>query len=167
MTVRAAALAVLVGLLLVALCLFAQDAQKTTQLIPAAQGGKVKSPSGKAVLTIPPGALAADTEMTMAEMPKGEGPTIGPVYDLQPDGLKLQQPATLTISYSREDVPEGFEPEDVAITQVLPPQQPAQAQGQPGQTLVPPTGYDYLETAVDAAAGTASAQLEHLSRYSA
>ncbi|HEX9901233.1 MAG TPA: hypothetical protein VGB72_00065, partial [Acidobacteriota bacterium] len=77
-------LAVMGGLLLWAF-LTAQDKTKTGQLVKAAQGGQVRSPSGQAVLSIPAGALAADTKITVAERPAMEGSGLGPVYDLQPD----------------------------------------------------------------------------------
>ena len=154
--------------LLLGLCAAAQAQPTVTQMVLAATGGEVTSPSGQATLAIPPGALAADTEVTITELPPEDGPAVGPVYDLQPDGLQLAQPATLTIRYAPTDVPEGYRPEDVAIMQVLPRPEP-DAQAGLGAVMrgmaTPP--YQNLETTVDAAAGTVTAQLAHLSRYAA
>lgn len=136
--------------------------------MPAGKGGELTAPSGRAILTIPPGALTADTEVSIAELQPGKGPAVGPVYDLQPDGLRLAQSATFTVRYKPSDVPKGYKPEDVAIMQVLPGPEP---EGQSGLGAAaaaaarPP--YQNLQTKVDLAAGTATAQLAHLSRYAA
>jgi hypothetical protein len=141
---------------------------RTTRLMPAGKGGELTAPSGRAILTIPPGALAADTEVSITQLPPEAGPAVGPVYDLQPDGLRLAQSATFTVRYKPLDVPKGYRPEDVTIMQVLPGPEP---QGQSGLGAAaaaaarPP--YQNLQTNVDLAAGTATAQLAHLSRYSA
>ena len=157
-------LPLLAGLLLWAL-LSGQDEGKASQLIKASQGGQVRSPSGRAVLAIPAGALAADTKITVAELPAMEGPGLGPVYDLQPDGLKLLKPATFTVKYSPQELAGEFEPDDVVLVAVTDTAktQPAVQQGQAAQPLL---GWDYLETGVDVSAGAASVQLMHLSKYS-
>ena len=138
---------------------------KTTRMISARQGGELTAPSGRATLTIPPGALAADTEVSIAELPPAMGPAVGPVFELQPDGLRFTQSATFTIRYKPSDVPKGYRPEDVAIMQVLPGSK-LQGQGGLGAAAARPP-YQNLQTKVDLATGTAAAQLAHLSRYAA
>ena len=137
-------------------------------MMPARQGGELTAPSGQATLIIPPGAFAADTEVSITELPPEAGPAVGPIYELEPDGLRFAQPATFIIRYKPSDVPKGYKPEDVTIMQLLPGPEP---QGQAGLGAAaaaaarPP--YQNLQTKVDLAAGTATAQLAHLSRYSA
>lgn len=145
----------------------AQDPPAVTQVIAAATGGGITAPSGRMVLTIPAGALQADTEVTVTELPPEEGPAIGFTYDLQPDGLEFQQPATITVSYSPDEVPEGFEPEDVAIVR-LGPVKDGDMQEVPATdptAIDLDAGWGYLETSVDPEVGTASAEIEHFSRY--
>jgi len=145
-----------------------QSSPKTTRMISARQGGELTAPSGRATLTISAGALAADTEVSLTELPPEPGPAVGQVYELQPDGLRFAQPATFIIRYKPSDVPKGYKAKDVAIMQVLPRSEP-QGQGGLGAAAAaaarPP--YQNLETRVDLAAGTATAQLAHLSRYAA
>ena len=65
--------------------------------IAAATGGVVRDPQGRAELAIPPGALAADTEITLAITGKANG-SAASVYDFGPDGLTFATPAVLTIA---------------------------------------------------------------------
>jgi hypothetical protein len=153
----------------------AQGAGMNVQTISAADGGQVTSPSGGATLEVPPGGLVADTQVSIAELPPEESPTVGPVYELKPDGLQFVQPATLTIRFAPGDVPEGYEAEDVMISQVMSAEPvpaevetPAAAPAAPaeaGAQMVPAIAPGILDTTVDLEAGTASAQLAHLSRY--
>jgi len=142
----------------------AQDPPAVTELIAAATGGDITAPSGQMVLSIPAGALQADTEVTVTEFPPQEGPTIGLTYDLQPDGLAFEQPATMRVSYSPDGVPEGFESEDVAIVRLEPARDndPQAAAADPAAIDM---GWEYLETGIDADVGTASAEIDHFSRY--
>jgi YVTN family beta-propeller protein len=81
------------------------------EVVSAADGGKVASPDGKITLEIPPGALPRDTRVTVRVVPPGEwtenvqalGPR-GPVYSVEPDGLKLNKPAKLTLRLDPEDL---------------------------------------------------------------
>lgn len=65
-----------------------------------AKGGEIKI--GDHVLTIPAGALAGDTDITMTQK-------AGPVVDLEfePHGLKFAAPVELSLSYKRCIVPTG------------------------------------------------------------
>lgn len=72
-----------------------------TQLVTAADGGTIET--ADASLSIPAGALAEDTEITISVFPRPTsgmpGPeALGPVYELSPDGLTFDEPAFLTLT---------------------------------------------------------------------
>lgn len=140
-----------------------------TQHVSAAQGGTVTSPSGGLTLSIPPGALAKDTDITIEEMAPAEGSVLGPTYQLGPAGLTFQKPATLTLRFKQADLPKGYEKEDVAITEVKPQGNSAapDADGSGQSDPIATAGLYFLESEVNVAAGTVSAPIEHFSRYSA
>ena len=164
-------LGVLVGLLCLHLSAVgvASSAKMITQQVSAAQGGVITSPSSGLTLAIPPGALAKDTDITIEELAPGEGPAIGPTYQLGPTSLKFQKPATLTFRFKPADIPEGYEKEDVAIIEVKPQGNSAapDAAGSAQSDLIAMAGLNFLESEVNIAAGTVSAPIEHFSRYSA
>lgn len=83
----------------------ADEGQTVTVPIAAAAGGEVSSPSGSGKLTIPPGALAADTEIVLNVGPAAGG-SAASVYDFGPDGTQFSVPATLTLKFDAA-VPEG------------------------------------------------------------
>ncbi len=64
--------------------------------VVAAQGGTVAAPGGGATLTIPAGALGADTDITLSVLPAANG-SLSPIYDFGPDGTTFATPATLVI----------------------------------------------------------------------
>jgi len=79
------------------------------KLIRAASGGILEIP-GKARLDVPAGALARDTLITItpADLPAGQDPKIQGFpalqlgttrYEMKPDGLQFNSPATLTLGY--------------------------------------------------------------------
>jgi hypothetical protein len=116
---------------------------------------------GKARLEIPAGALANDTQVSIAEV-AGMDRLIGPAYDLQPTGLQFTKPATLIIDYSTQDLPEGSETGDVAIISLNENYEPATDNtAAPLLSSMP----FYVETTVDEEDTTASAQLSHFSSY--
>lgn len=61
-----------------------------TAQVSAANGGEVLSPDGKLLLTIPPGALNEDTQITIQVIPSETGM---PGYEFLPNGLVFNQPA--------------------------------------------------------------------------
>jgi hypothetical protein len=74
--------------------------QSTSKRISAADGGKVVL--GDAALSIPGGALAGDTTVTVSTSMPGkdlpDGTSLhGLVYDFGPDGTQFSEPATLTL----------------------------------------------------------------------
>jgi murein DD-endopeptidase MepM/ murein hydrolase activator NlpD len=72
------------------------------------QGGVLESLDGLLTLSVPSGALAEPEELrvTVDRSLKLPG-QIGDVYLLEPEGLSFTRPATLTIAYKSEELPEG------------------------------------------------------------
>ncbi len=62
--------------------------------ISAAAGGTVADPSGKTSLVIPPGALAQDTDITLAILPKS-GNAVTEISELGPNGLTFRCTSSL------------------------------------------------------------------------
>ncbi|MDP4218042.1 MAG: hypothetical protein Q8927_17705 [Bacteroidota bacterium] len=73
-----------------------------------AAGGVLYSPDSLLKLTIPAGALSANTNISIQpvtnSMPKG----IGLAYDLKPNGTKFAVPATISFHYSPDSVDNSF-----------------------------------------------------------
>lgn len=74
--------------------------------VSAAAGGSVADPSGKTTLTIPPGALERDTDITLALKPASAGSVVD-VSEFGPDGLKFLKPVTLAIKGDASLAPSG------------------------------------------------------------
>ncbi len=69
--------------------------------ISAVNGGTITSSDGKMTLTFPPGALDADTEISIT-VDDSESMT---VYDMQPSGLAFNTPVTATYQIDLADIP--------------------------------------------------------------
>jgi hypothetical protein len=67
--------------------------------IPAATGGTATSADGAAFVSVPPGALARDTAVTVTHVarPVVEADRLSEVYDFGPDGLSFAAPATVCL----------------------------------------------------------------------
>jgi hypothetical protein len=135
---------------------------------------------GKARLEIPPGALDKDTQVSISEVTGSDnliGPTydlqsaglqfakpaIGPSYDLQPAGLQFAKPAILSIDYSASDLPDGAEPDEVAIVSLDEHYEAAQ-----DDTMAPTllkTMPHYIKTTISDTGTTAKAEITHFSNY--
>ena len=74
--------------------------------VTAAAGGVVEDKSGKAKLSIPPGALAQDTDITLALTAK-TGNAVTDVADFGPDGLQFLKPVQLELKGDATLAPEG------------------------------------------------------------
>ncbi len=75
------------------------DEGTTTRLtIVATEGGVVATPSGKASVQIPAGALAADTEISIEVLAK-DSATEANVYDFGPDGTQFAQDVTISLDF--------------------------------------------------------------------
>ncbi|MCK6573891.1 hypothetical protein L6V77_22670 [Myxococcota bacterium] len=82
--------------------------ETVTVAVTAAEGGEVAAADGKGRLAIPPGALGADTTITLDVAAPVDG-SATPVYDFGPDGTTFSTPATLAIAFDGT-VPEGQKP---------------------------------------------------------
>ena len=78
-----------------------------TAMIEAAEGGAVTSEDGAVTLSIPEGALAADTQISVTAIDTpdslSDAPIVGQVYDLQPSGLTFLEPITVTFATGAAD----------------------------------------------------------------
>lgn len=74
-----------------------------TKTIGAA-GGTITSGDGRIDLIIPAGALPADVDIAIQPITNQCPGGVGIAYDLQPDGTKFLQPATLVFHYSDDDI---------------------------------------------------------------
>ena len=78
--------------------------------IEAATGGSITSVDGKISMTIPAGALAADTLISIYPITNTAHGGIGGGFRLTPDGQTFSQPVTLTFTYTDNDLA-GSDPE--------------------------------------------------------
>jgi hypothetical protein len=69
-----------------------------------AAGGSVSSPDGKIAVTIPAGALASNTVISIQPLTNMAPGKIGAAYRLTPDGQTFLTPVTLTFTYTDEDL---------------------------------------------------------------
>ena len=69
-----------------------------------AAGGTLSAPDGALSLTIPPGALAADTMISIQPISNFAHGKIGLAYRLLPDGQTFSKPITLTFNYTDDDL---------------------------------------------------------------
>jgi len=113
-----------------------------------AAGGDVTSDDGKFKVTIPAGALAADTDIGIQPIENKAFGGVGASYELTPDGQQFAQPVTLSFTYTDADLA-GSAPEALAVA---------------FQTL---EGYWQLvdDISVDAVAKTVSATTPHFTRF--
>jgi hypothetical protein len=81
-------------------------AAATGKRITAAAGGTVSDPSGTATLTIPPGALDKDTDITLSVL-AASGGVLGSVYDFGPNGTTFKTAAKLDIKADAALAPAG------------------------------------------------------------
>ncbi len=80
-----------------------------TSLSIDGSGGSISSPDGRLTVTIPAGALAAATEITIQPITNTCIAGVGQAYQLGPDGQQFAQPVTLTLQHTPEDL-EGTSP---------------------------------------------------------
>jgi hypothetical protein len=72
-----------------------------------AAGGTLASPDGRLELTVPAGALAATTTVSIQPISSTAPGAIGAGYRLQPEGVTFAAPVTLRMTYSEADVAGG------------------------------------------------------------
>lgn len=82
------------------------EMQSATETVSASSGGAVTLRDGT-VLTVPAGALAEDTAITVSRLdaPDGEGDGVLAVLTLEPAGLTFAAPASIRIPYDPSTVP--------------------------------------------------------------
>lgn len=91
------------------------DAQAPVTQTVGSAGGTINGPSG-IVLTIPPGALAADTPITIAVDAAGAPPlpsgtaSVGSTYSVTPHGTTFGVPVTISVPFDPSQLPAGQEP---------------------------------------------------------
>jgi len=122
-------------------------------------GGQVVSADGKLTLTIPAGALPADTEITVRELtrselgPEWQGVDIEAAYELGPDGLVFQQPVAVTLRLAQSPTgPGGILQADgvVLVTE--------------SGAGIEPTGSQVLAADADAGVTVLTGEIGHFSR---
>ncbi len=93
--------------------------------ILAEQGGTVTSEDGKLTLEIPAGALSGDITAVVTSVAADEPPQElrelaqgGPAYRLEPDGLELSLPITVSLRLAEEDLSPDH-PEDGTLAYLL------------------------------------------------
>ncbi len=72
--------------------------------VPAASGGKVATADGALTVDVPPGALAADTQITIAEIAPLASGAIGKTYEIGPSGTQFTIPVALVFDYRAFDL---------------------------------------------------------------
>ena len=82
--------------------------------IIGAGGGSLSAPDGKLTLTVPAGALAANTTVSIQAIGNNAHGKIGTAYRLTPNGQTFAQPVTLTFAYTEGDL-EGTAPEFLGV----------------------------------------------------
>lgn len=73
-----------------------------------ARGGTVQAQSGQVVLDFPPGAVSTEVGVTVEPAqgpPRGEGLLPGSAFDFGPDGIRFDEPVTLTIQFEAGELP--------------------------------------------------------------
>jgi len=83
-----------------------------------AAGGTVTASDGSGV-TVPPGALSGDTNISVTASPDAPAPklatVIGPAYTFGPEGQTFAKPVTVTLAFDAGKIPSGRQPSDIAI----------------------------------------------------
>jgi hypothetical protein len=96
-----------------------QDETRASQLVRADEAAVVCTPDQKAHVTIPAGALAKDTTITIDPAdapPQAAGYTIvGQGYELGPSGTQFSSPAQVELHYDESKLPAGVTPDQLGI----------------------------------------------------
>jgi hypothetical protein len=114
-----------------------------------AAGGEVTSGDGNLKVTVPAGALGADTDIGIQPVENKAIGGLGSGYDLTPDGHQFAQPVTLDFTYTDADLVDTA-PEGLAVA------------------FQTPDGYWQLgdDIGVDTGAKTVSATTTHFTKWS-
>ena len=71
-------------------------------------GGSIASADGRITVTIPAGALTADTAIGVQPIENTDAAGFGMAYRLTPDGQKFAKPVTLAFTYTKDDLDSTF-----------------------------------------------------------
>ena len=134
--------------------------QGPEQLQVDAGGTTVSAQNGNVSLTVPEGAVAAATTITVirvSEEPADPGLIPGTLYDFGPDGLQFAEPVTLRLTYDPTALPVGATEDRLRIFKRA---------GSDGTFT--PNGADWLPTAngsVDVSTATVTGDINGFSHY--
>lgn len=123
------------------------------------EGGSVEADEGRVVLTVPAGALAADTEINVTATPiEADLPYSGllsqTLYNFEPHGLNFAVPATLTIQVDPDNVPVGVNPASLVLLS---------SEHGAGTELTPLTRWEERPSSVDLGTLEVTGTIEHFS----
>ena len=88
------------------------DGQIATSAALPSSGGTVHLLGSQVTLDVPAGAVSANTEVTVEQLPTGlaDARVVGSVYEFGPDGTSFDPPVTITLRYDPTDLPVGVSP---------------------------------------------------------
>lgn len=92
-------------------------------VVTPSAGGSVKTADGRVTLVVPPGAVPADTVITITPSTSyfDDGAVVGgTVYDFSPDGIVFAVPVTMTIAYEPARIPSSIAEADLRIHKAHP-----------------------------------------------
>lgn len=92
-------------------------------VVTPSAGGTVKTADGRVTIDVPPGAVPADTVITITPSTSyfDDGAVVpGTVYDFSPDGIVFGAPVTMTIAYDPARIPAGIDEADLRIHKAHP-----------------------------------------------
>jgi hypothetical protein len=115
--------------------------------VVGASGGDVATADGLLTVSVPSGALPADTTITISEIASPASGAIGKAYEIGPSGTQFAVPVTLKFKYAGDDLL-GNDPSSLEVATIV------------GSDWVALSG-----NAVDTSTQIASGQTTHLSPY--
>jgi hypothetical protein len=95
-----------------------EERARTRKAPSARPGGKLSTPDGVFTVTIPAGALAGDTQITIEEVASPAAGAIGKTYDIGPSGTQFAMPATLAFKYGGLDL-QGNDPSSLEVATIV------------------------------------------------
>jgi len=96
-----------------------RGSSSVSQTVLASEGGYVCTLDDQAHVAIPPGALGADSTITIATAPPPEAAKtytlIGQGYEMGPNGTQFEKPATITLHWDPKLLPAGTPASQIGI----------------------------------------------------
>jgi len=110
------------------LTIWIDGALKQGRAMVGPEGGQLVSADGIALLDVPEGAVTSPTILSIETSDVDPDPildpyfrdAVSPIIDLGPDGFEFLLPATVTVSYSDDDVSSGASEDTAMLLEVLP-----------------------------------------------